>query len=235
MEADAIEGLPMMNSDLKTLRKYIFDHFFEHSVAPTLEEVMQHFRVSRKEAYSRFKGLESEHHILLVPGTQRILMANPYSAVTTPFRVRIGERRYFANCAWDTVSMHVMMDAEATVESHCHHCAESIEISLSRGKVSSSIPPMPMIFLSMPVAKWYDNLINTCSNNMVYFASEGHLKDWLASNPGLKGESLTVEKMAEVCRPLSSGRMELEYERPPKEELMAYWDSIGMKSEFWNF
>jgi len=221
--------------DLKVLRKYIFDHFFELSVAPTLEETMQHFELSRKEAFSRFKGLESEHHVLLVPGTQRILMANPYSAVTTPFRVKAGGKLYFANCAWDTVSMHVMLDTDAQVESYCHHCAESIEISLSHGKVSSSSPATPVIFLSMPVAKWYDNLINTCSNNMVYFASEGHMSDWLASNPGLLGEFLNVEKMAEVCTPLSKGRMSLDYERPPKEELMGYWDSIGMKSDFWDF
>jgi hypothetical protein len=224
-----------LNSDLKVLRKYIFDHFFENSSAPTLEETMQHFGLSRKEAFSRFKGLESEHHILLVPGTQRILMANPFSAVTTPFRVRVGDKRYFANCAWDTISMHVMLDTNARVESYCHHCAEPIEISLSDGEVTSSNTQEPVIFLSMPVAKWYDNLINTCSNNMVYFASEGHTRDWLASNPGLQGESLTVEKMAEVCKPLSGGRMSLDYERPPKEELMAYWDSIGMKSEFWDF
>ncbi len=224
-----------MNSDPKALRKYVFDHFFELSSAPTLEEAMQHFALSRKEAFSGFKGLESEHHILLVPGTQRILMANPYSAVTTPFRVRVGDKRYFANCAWDTVSMHVMLDTDARVESYCHHCAEPIEISLSQGKVTASSPLTPVIFLSMPVAKWYDNLINTCSNNMVYFASEEHMGEWLASNPGLEGESLTVEKMAEVCRPLSRGRMNLDYERPPKEELMTYWDSIGMKSDFWDF
>jgi hypothetical protein len=196
---------------------------------------MRHFALSRKEAFSGFKGLESEHHILLVPGTQRILMANPYSAVTTPFRVWVGDKRFFANCAWDTVSMHVMLDADARVESYCHHCAEPIEISLSNGKVTASSPAAPVIFLSMPVAKWYDNLINTCSNNMVYFASEGHMGEWMASNPGIEGESLNVEKMAEVCRPLSNGRMSLDYARPPKEELMAYWDSIGMKSSFWDF
>ncbi|MDA4120110.1 MAG: alkylmercury lyase family protein, partial [Thaumarchaeota archaeon] len=235
IHANAVGGFSRLNSELKVLRKYVFDHFFEYSSAPTLEEAMQHFGISRKEAFSRFKGLEAEHHILLVPGTQRILMANPYSALTTPFLVRVGGKHYFANCAWDSVSMHVMLDMDAQVESYCHHCAEPIEISLSNGKVTSSSPTTPVIFLSMPVAKWYDNLVNTCSNNMVYFASEGHMGEWLAGNPGLEGESLTVEKMAYVCRPLSMGRMNLEYERPPKEELMAYWDSIGMKSGFWDF
>jgi hypothetical protein len=70
---------------------------------------------------------------------------------------------------------------------------------------------------------------------MVYFSSEDHLDLWLAENPELRGESLGVEKMAEVCRPLSRGRMELDYQRPSKEELMSYWDSIGLRSGFWDF
>jgi hypothetical protein len=200
-----------------------------------LEEIMAKFTLSRAEASSALHGIEADHHILLVPGTQRILMANPYSAVTTPFRVKIGGKRYFANCAWDTVSMHVMLRADAEIASYCHHCGSPILLSLSHGERVSSNPPEPLIFLSVPVGKWYDNLINTCSNNMVYFASKEHMQEWLAANPSLRGESLTVEKMAQVCEPLSKGRMDLDYERPPKEKLMAYWESVGMKGDFWRF
>ena len=224
----------MPGADPKAVRKFIFDHFFEHSTPPVLEEVMQRFGLGRGEAFSALKTVEADHHILLVPGTQRILMANPYSAVTTPFRVRIGGRRYFANCAWDTVSLHVMLDADADIDSFCHHCAERISLSLSKGSIVSSNPANPLIFLSVPVAKWYDNLINTCSNNMVYFSSKAHMEEWLGKNPDVEGESLTVEKMVEVCRPLSQRRMDLGYQKPPKEALMAHWDSIGMSSSFWD-
>lgn len=224
-----------MTADLKRLRKFIFDHFLEHTYAPVLEDIMQHFGISRHEAFEGLRQLEADHHVLLVPGTQRILMANPYSGVTTPFRVHVGGKQYFANCAWDTVSLHVMLDKDARVESYCHHCAKPIGILLGNGKVVSSMPKTPMIFLGTPVAKWYDNLVNTCSNNMVYFASKEHMDEWLERSPGLKGEALTPNKMAEVCRPLSRGRMDLDYERPLKEVLMAYWESIGMKSDFWKF
>ena len=220
---------------MSVVRKYIFDHFFEYTTAPPLEEVMQRFKLTRKEAFQIFRELEADHHILLVPETQRILMANPYSAISTPFRVYVGNKRFFANCAWDTVSLHVMLELEARIVSFCHHCAEPIEISLSKGEVESSKPSTPLIFLSTPVSKWYDNLINTCSNNMVYFSSREHLSRWLSQYPDLRGESLTVDKMVEVCRPLSKGRMNLEYQRPPKEELMSYWDSIGLRSSFWDF
>ncbi len=196
---------------------------------------MEGFGLGRADAYSALRQLEVDHHILLVPRTQRILMANPYSAVTTPFRVFIDSKGYFANCAWDTISMHVMLNRDARVESYCYHCAEPINLSISGGKLVSGSSAEPLIFLSMPVARWYESLIDTCSNNMVYFSTREHLADWLVDHPDLNGEALTVEKMAEVCRPLSAGRMNLDYQRPAKEELMAYWDSAGMKSDFWKF
>lgn len=224
-----------MNEAQRAVRKFVFDHFFESTVPPVLEEVMANFGLRRAEAFSFYQSLEEDHHILLVPGTQRILMANPYSAVTTPFRVLSGGKRYFANCAWDTVSMHVMLDADAMVETYCHHCGEPIALSLSQGARVSSSPPEPLIFLSVPVSRWYDNLINTCSNNMVYFASKQHMDMWLGDHPSLCGEALSVGQMAKVCEPLSKGRMNLSYERPPKEQLVAYWESLGLKADFWRF
>ena len=223
----------MSTDTSKHVRKYIFDHFYQHAHAPVLEEVMDHFHFSRDQAYSVLAELEAAHHIILLPGTQRILMANPFSSITTPFQDTINGKTYFANCAWDTVSLHVMLGEDTTVESYCHHCAEPITIRLSQEKVVASKPENPLIYLSVPVSKWYENLINTCSNNMVYFSSKTHLDQWLTSHPTLHGEALTVSKMIEVCRPLSRGRMNLDYAKPAGDQLTKYWNSIGLHGDFW--
>jgi hypothetical protein len=52
-------------------------------------------------------------------------------------------------------------------------------------------------------------------------------------NPKLRGESLAVGKMVEVHRPLLVGRMNLHHNRPSKEELISYRDSIGLRRRFW--
>ncbi len=194
---------------------------------------MQRFRLDRDETYALLRRLKESHHILLLPGTQRILMANPFSGITTPFRDMIDGKTYFANCAWDTISLHVMVGRDTEVKSFCHHCAEPIRIRLSQAKKVECEPENPLIFLSVPVAKWYENLINTCSNNMVYFSSEEHQSRWLESHPGLEGETLTVEKMSEACQPLSKERMKFEYERPSPAQLVAYWNSIGLRGDYW--
>jgi len=68
---------------------------------------------------------------------------------------------------------------------------------------------------------------------MVYFSSREHLDEWLAEHLKLRGEELTVAKMIDVCKPLSRNRMSLDYTRPSVDQLTAYWDSIGLRGDFW--
>jgi hypothetical protein len=120
----------------REVRKYIFDYFEEHALAPVLEQIMIEFELDRRTAFQTLLDLESAHHIILVPGTQRILMAWPFSSVVTPFRVRIeaGQKKYFANCAWDAVAFHVMLRQEQQIDSYCHHCAEAVTVRLKRSE-----------------------------------------------------------------------------------------------------
>ena len=162
----------------RDVRKYVFDHFLEHAVPPVLEQIMERFRLSRPQAFEVLQALEAARHLRLVPGTQRILMAFPFSAVATPFRVeRRGGGQYFANCAWDAVAFHAMLNEEIRIASWCHHCAEPIGIELAEGRVTAS-PPEPLVYLSLPAAQWWNDIVNTCSNHMVFFRSASHLDEW---------------------------------------------------------
>lgn len=133
-------------------RKFVFDHFAERAAPPLLEQVMERFRLSRPSAFEVLQDLEATRHLRLVPGTQRILMAFPFSAVATPFRVFVpGGRAYFANCAWDGVAFHAMLGQGIRIASYCHHCAEPIAVELSAGRLTdartlrrwSSSPSLP--------------------------------------------------------------------------------------------
>ena len=63
------------------IRLFIFEHFLESGVPPVVEELMGEFSLSRDDATQALRDLEAAHHIALVPGTARILMAFPFSAV----------------------------------------------------------------------------------------------------------------------------------------------------------
>jgi len=223
----------MAESPGKVVRKYIFDYFLENSRAPVLEEIMNRFRLGRNEAARVLEELEVAHHVIRVPGTNRILMANPFSALDTPFRVTVGDKGYFGACAWDAVAYHVMLGRDTQVNSFCHHCAEPVKIRFSGGNPVFSEPSEPLVYLSLPAAKWWENIVITCANHMVFFNSRRHLDDWLKANPGLAGEALSLDQTLKISMPIYQNKMKLDYTRPTRDELTSYWDSMGLRGEFW--
>src|SRR3989442_2635393 len=141
----------------RDVRKYVFDYFLEHAVPPVLEQIMERYHLDRVKAFAVLKALEDARHLKLVPGTQRILMAFPFSAVATPFRVTrpVIRRRYYANCAWDAVAFHAMLHEIIRLEGRCHHCAEPISIELAGGKSRGSAPGA-LRHLPRPAAPWWN-------------------------------------------------------------------------------
>lgn len=153
----------------KSVRKYIFEHFEEHTTAPVLEQIMRKFGLDRAAAFKVLADLQSARHIALLTGTQRILMAFPFSSIVTPFRARVAgkDQEYFANCAWDAVAIHVALRKEQWISSYCHHCSEDIKIHLKDQRVvSQQSDNQPIVYLALPVSRWWENILLTCSNNI---------------------------------------------------------------------
>jgi len=145
----------------------------------------------------------------------------------------IRDRTYYANCAWDSIAIHVALGKEERIDSYCHHCAEEVKIHLRGGSVVSSNPEAVIVFLALPASQWWQDIINTCSNKMVFFSSEAHLKEWKEKNDIEGGAALTVGEMITLSLPLYKTRMSLDYSRPPKERLQAYFESLGLTGDFW--
>jgi alkylmercury lyase-like protein len=218
---------------VKEVRKFIFDHFESETTAPVVEQIMRRFSLDRTQAFQALLALQDAHHIVLVKGTQRILMAFPFSGVTTPFRVVVGGRTYYANCAWDSIAIHVTLDEEERIESYCHHCAEEVKIHLKDQGVVSSSPKNAIVYLALPASRWWDDIVNTCSNNMVFFSSEAHLREWKERSGVKGGAALSVEQMIKLSLPLYKAKMSLDYSRPPKKEMQACFASLGLTGDFW--
>jgi len=225
------------NSEIlqKNVRKYIFEHFEEQAVAPVLEQIMRKFGLDRDSAFKVLTDLQSARHIALLTGTQRILMAFPFSSIVTPFRVRVAGKvkEYFANCAWDAVAIHVALRKEQWISSYCHHCAEDIKIHLKdQGAVSQS-DNQPLVYLALPASRWWENILLTCSNNMVFFSSKNHLAEWMKSGNVTGVEALTIEQTLRLSLPIYKTKMSLDYARPSREQTIAHFQSLGLTGDFW--
>jgi hypothetical protein len=218
---------------LPSLRKRIFEHFLEHAAPPVVEQLMDEFALSRDETVEALRELERARHIALVPGTARILMAFPLSAVATPFRGRVGGRDYFANCAWDVIALHAMLKADVEVSSFCHHCATPIAIRMSDGRAVRVEPAEAIVYLGLKPTEWWDDIVNTCSNTMVFFASAEHRDASALAGPVHAAASLTPDQVHALSQLSYSNKLDLDYRRPTREEWLEHFAAIGLTGDYW--
>jgi hypothetical protein len=215
------------------VRLFIFQRFLSDAQAPVVEELMMEFSRSRDEVTAVLHDLVAARHIALVPGSERILMAFPFSAITTPFRVRIRGRDYFANCAWDAVAFHAMLGDELAIESFCHHCAARISIQLQDGRATRVEPKETLVYLALRPTQWWENIVTTCSNTMVFFASPEHRDASDLCAPPDEAASLTPDQVHALSGPIYSRKFELDYARPSREELLDHFATLGLTGDYW--
>ena len=215
------------------IRLFIYEHFAEHGSPPVVEQLMTWFDLSRPDSVEVLRRLAEARHIALVKGTARILMAFPFSAIATPFRVLANGRTYFANCAWDAVMFHEVLGTDIAIDSFCHHCATPIRIEMRDGRAVRVEPAEAIVYLALRPTQWWEDIITTCSNTMVFFASVDHRDASDLSSPADSAASLMPDQALALGRPLYAGRLSIDYVRPGREELMTHFTSLGLTGPYW--
>jgi len=216
------------------VRLSIYQHFLEFSCPPVVETLMTDFGISRADVVAVVGELVANRSVAVVQGTSRILMAWPFSAIATPFKVHARGKDYFANCSWDAVAFHSMVGNDPiSIDSHCHHCARSIHIDLDRGAVTRSEPDSTLVYLALRPTEWWEEIITTCSNTMVFFCSPEHRDAAGVTADAAAAASLTPQQTHDVGIPLYAHRLELDYARPGRDELNEHFAALGLSGPYW--
>ncbi len=216
------------------LRQAIFAHCRTEGYPPSVELLMNEFHLDRPAVEEGLDRLDAAHHLKLVPGTHRVLMAFPFSAIATPYEVWAeGGRRYFANCAWDALAFHTMLRTPLEVRSYCFHCGQPVRFQLRVGQVAGGSTSLPVVYLGLPASEWWKDIVNTCANTMVFFATSDHLSRWRTGRPDARGAEVSIETMLRLSEPLYATKLELDYERPSRERLLTTFHELGLVGEFW--
>jgi len=82
-------------------------------------------------------------------------MANPFSAVPTPFVTEIGGRRWFGNCIWDSLGIVATLHADARVLTSCGTSGETMELSVRGGALTGE----GTVHFALPARRWWDDIV----------------------------------------------------------------------------
>ncbi len=143
----------MDESDLR-LRNLTYELFVELGRAPTAEEAGLAAGVDVSAGWQRLH----DAHALVLDSAGEIRMANPFSAVPTPYRVNARGRWWYGNCAWDAFGICAALGADGRIETNCADCGEELGVD-----VRGARPDDESLFFHclVPAAGWWDDIVFT--------------------------------------------------------------------------
>jgi hypothetical protein len=143
------------------VRLRLYELFLTMGRCPTIAEVAAALPCGVSDVATAFQELAAVHMLVLQPGSGEVLMANPLSAVPTPFvvetRADTGSRSWYGNCIWDALGVIAMLQSDGRVLTSCGCCGESMTVSVRRGAVETK--PPGIVHFAIPAKRWWDDIV----------------------------------------------------------------------------
>jgi alkylmercury lyase-like protein len=143
----------------RDVRVAVYRKVVDDGRPPTPPEIARDLGLPIPTVEETLRRLADAHVLVLAPGTPYVWMANPFSAIPTPFAVRANERDYWANCIWDALGIPACLDADARVDTWCPDCAEPLSLAIRDGELEPRSGGV--IHFAVPAARWWDDIGST--------------------------------------------------------------------------
>lgn len=142
-----------------SVKLHIYETIARTTRMPTSIDVALGIGSSMAEVEQAFLRLYEKRLLVLEPGsTSRIRMAPPFSGIETQHRVKVEDKIYFANCAWDAFGISAALKHDAYIESTCADCDQALKFQIDNGK---PLPVEAVIHFAVPAARWWQDIIYT--------------------------------------------------------------------------
>jgi len=136
----------------------VYRHIAAAARTPTVGEVAESVGATPGEVREAYERLYRNRVLVLEPDGTTIRMAPPFSGVATQHRVRISDKEYFANCAWDALGVPAALHAPAEVLSRCEQSREPIHL---RVREDGPDPEPCVVHFAVPAALWWKDIVYT--------------------------------------------------------------------------
>jgi hypothetical protein len=151
------EGCGVDEHDLR-LRSLTYGLFVDLGRAPTASEVAASGGLTSADVVSGWQRLHEQHALVLDAATAEIRMANPFSAVPTPFRVQADGRWWYANCAWDAFGICAALHVDGRIETSCPDCGETLSVDVRERRPDDE---SLLFHCLVPASRWWEDIVFT--------------------------------------------------------------------------
>jgi hypothetical protein len=139
------------------VRRVVYDVAMQEGKPPTAGRVAVELGLQPDAIRESFRRLAEARMLVVSPRNGEILMAGPFSAVETPFLVRVGHMTCFGNCIWDAFGIPAMLHKDAVIETTCAASTTPVELTVTNGEVSGS----GFMHFVVPARLWWTHIVYT--------------------------------------------------------------------------
>jgi hypothetical protein len=151
-----------MNIDPTTItfdqqvRHYVYDQTMKTATSPSVAETAAALSTTPAQVQASFQRLADAHMLVLQRDTGEVLMANPFSAVPTPFLAQLEGQTYYGNCIWDVMGIPAMLKRDAFIQTSCGDCGTSMTLRIVNGSLE---PAIGIAHFAVPAARWWADIV----------------------------------------------------------------------------
>ncbi len=136
------------------LRRLIYDRLMGGGSVPVKKALAKAAKIGMRETSEALERLAAAH-MLVLQGDGEILMANPFSAVPTPFVVSAARHSWYGNCIWDAMGIAAMTHRNILVEASCSCCGSAMALRVPQDCRADE----RVAHFAIPAAHWWDDIV----------------------------------------------------------------------------
>lgn len=141
----------------KHVRLQVYTQFVTTGQAPTSQEVASALSCSLSEVQAAYRRLAAGKALVLQKSGE-VLMAEPFSAVPTPFTVEVGTQWWWGNCLWDALGIPAMLKQDACIVTACGCCNEAMRLEVRNGTL---LKAPGVVHFAIPAREWWKDVVFT--------------------------------------------------------------------------
>ena len=141
-----------------SLRRHVYRTIADTGHAPTVAEIAE--LVGGPEAAAEHLARLDDRHFVVLGDDGEIAMALPFAARPTGHRVQAGDRRWWANCAWDALAIPAALHTDATIAARWLDDDSPVDLRIEDGRpVGEAVDGL--IHFTIPARHWWDDIVET--------------------------------------------------------------------------
>ena len=136
------------------LRGHLYRRVRDSGAIPTRAELANQPGTTDTEVDDALRFL-TDSHVLVLDQQGEVLMAHPFSAVRTPYRVETPGGDYWANCAWDAIAIPLLLGTDGRTPTTCPQSGADLDLTVTQGRAG---PRGAVIRFAVPVRAFWDDI-----------------------------------------------------------------------------